>query len=309
MPLHTQAEALLAQMRAQGAVPFEHLTVREAREAAAELQALEGEPEPVAAVTHRYITGPTADLPIAVYTPAGEGPFPALVYFHGSGWVTLNLDIVDVPLRALANRSGCVMIAVNYQKAPEHKFPVAFDDCYATVQWVAQHAAELLVDPSRIGVGGDSAGGNLAAAVALQARDTGPLLRYQLLVYPVTDYGLDTPSYHDNAEGYLLQRDTMRWFWSHYLRTPADGNDWRASPMRAPDHSGLPPALVITAEYDPLRDEGEAYAERMREAGVHVTLHRYDGMIHGFMFMAGVLDDARLLGDEIAASTKAALNA
>ncbi len=307
MPLHPQAEALLQEMRAQGAVPFEQLSVREAREAAAGFLLLQGEPDPVAAVTHRFITGPTADLPIVIYRPAGDGPFPALIYFHGSGWVILNLDVVDVPLRALANRSGCVMIAVNYQKAPEHPFPTAFDDCHATVQWVAEHAEELDVDPSRIGVGGDSAGGNLAAAIALQARQTGPPLRCQILVYPVTDHSFDTRSYEENAEGYILQRETMKWFWGHYVRTSADGADWRASPLRASDLSGLPPALVITAEYDPLRDEGEAYADRLRDAGVDVTLHRYDGMVHGFMYMAGVLDDARLVIDEIAASLSTTL--
>jgi acetyl esterase len=164
MPLHPQAEALLTQMRDAGARPFEELTVREAREAAAAFKDLEGAPESGASVTHRFVTGPTADLPIAIYRPEGDGPFPALLYFHGSGWVILNIDVVDIPLRALANRTGCVMIAVNYQKAPEHKFPTAFDDCYAALQWVVANAEELDIDPTRIGVGGDSAGGNLAAA-------------------------------------------------------------------------------------------------------------------------------------------------
>jgi acetyl esterase len=307
MPLHPQAAALLAQMRDAGARPFEELTVREAREAAAAFKDLEGPPEAGVSVAHRFITGPTADLPIAIYTPPGEGPFPALLYLHGSGWVILNIDVVDIPLRALANRTGCVMIAVNYQKAPEHKFPTAFDDCYAALQWVVANAEELGIDPARVGVGGDSAGGNLAAALAIHARDSGPALRYQLLVYPVTDHSFDTPSYLDNAEGYLLQRATMQWFWNHHLRTAADGDDWRASPLRAADLSGLPPAFVVTAEFDVLRDEGEAYAERLRAAGVDVTLRRYDGMIHGFLFMAGVLDDARVLIDDIAASIRTTL--
>jgi len=308
MPLDPEAQALLDQMAEAGAKPFEEMTVPEARQAAAAFLDLQGEPEEVASVAHRFIPGPTADIPVRIYTPAGEGPFPAIVYFHGSGWVILNVELCDPTMRALANSTGCVVVAVNYQKAPEHKFPIPLDDCFAATAWVAEHAAELGIDSARVGVGGDSAGGNLAAAVCLRARDEGgPALAYQLLVYPATDYGWDKPSCVRNAEGYLLQRGSMRWFWSHYVNDPSDGDNPLVSPLRAPDLSGLPPALIVTAEYDPLCDDGEQYGERLREAGVPVKVSRYDGMIHGFYFMAGVLGQAKDVHAEIAAEVRAAL--
>jgi acetyl esterase len=310
MALDPQAQALLDQMQEAGAPPFEQMTVGEARQAAYAFIDLQGAPEDVASVGHRFVPGPCCDLPVRIYTPEGEGPFPALVYFHGSGWVILNIEVADIAARALTNRTGCVVVAVNYQKAPEHKFPVPFDDAYAATTWVAEHASELGIDPGRIGVAGDSAGGNLAAAVCLKARDEhGPSLAYQLLIYPVTDYGWDKPSYLENAEGYLLQRETMRWFWGHYLASEAEGDNPLVSPLRAPDLSGLPPALIVTAEFDPLRDDGELYGQRLREAGVPVKISRYDGMIHGFFYMAGVLDQTKNLYDEIGTEVRAALGA
>ncbi len=308
MPLDPQAQALLRQLKEAGAKPVEEMSVAEARALAWSYIGLQGEPEQVAAVTHRFIPGPTADLPIRIYRPAGKGPFPALVLFHGSGWVIANLDVADAPSRALANRTGCVVVAVNYQKAPEHKFPIPFDDCYAATVWVAEHAEELRVEPTRIGVAGDSAGGNLAAAVALKARDSGgPALAYQLLIYPATNYDLDTPSALANAEGYLLQRESMRWFWNHYLADAGDAANPLACPLRAADLSGLPPAFVVTAEFDPLCDDGDRYAEALRAAGVAVTHRRYDGMVHGFFWMAGVLDQARALYEEIGKEVRASL--
>jgi acetyl esterase len=310
MALDPQAQALLDQMQEAGVPPFEQMTVGEARQAAYAFIDLQGAPEDVASVGHRFVPGPVCDLPVRIYTPEGEGPFPALVYFHGSGWVILNIEVADIAARALTNRTGCVVVAVNYQKAPEHKFPVPFDDAYAATTWVAEHASELGIDPGRIGVAGDSAGGNLAAAVCLKARDEhGPSLAYQLLIYPVTDYGWDKPSYLENAEGYLLQRETMRWFWGHYLASEAEGDNPLVSPLRAPDLSGLPPALIVTAEFDPLRDDGELYGQRLREAGVPVKISRYDGMIHGFFYMAGVLDQTKNLYDEIGTEVRAALGA
>jgi acetyl esterase len=310
MALDPQAQALLDQMQEAGAPPFEQMTVGEARQAAYAFIDLQGAPEDVASVGHRFVPGPVCDLPVRIYTPEGEGPFPALVYFHGSGWVILNIEVADIAARALTNRTGCVVVAVNYQKAPEHKFPVPFDDAYAATTWLAEHASELGIDPGRIGVAGDSAGGNLAAAVCLKARDEGgPSLAYQLLIYPVTDYGWDKPSYLENAEGYLLQRETMRWFWGHYLASEAEGDNPLVSPLRAPDLSGLPPALIVTAEFDPLRDDGELYGQRLREAGVPVKISRYDGMIHGFFYMAGVLDQTKNLYDEIGTEVRAALGA
>ena len=200
----------------------------------------------------------------------------------------------DATVRALTNAAGCVAVSVEYRLAPEHKFPAAADDSYAAARWVADNAAALNGDPSRVAVGGDSAGGNLAAVVALMARQRGgPPLVHQLLVYPVTDFNFATPSYRENAQGYLLGRTDMVWFWNHYLRDEADGGNPLASPLRAEDLRGLPPALVITAEYDPLRDEGEAYAEKLRAAGVPVTCTRYDGMVHGFFNMFVAVDRAK----------------
>ena len=309
--LDPQVEALLAQIAELGQPPFEHMTVAQARQAGAEAYAaLQGPGPEVASVAHRYLTGPTADLPVRIYTPDGAGPFPAIVYYHGSGWVILNVEVCDASLRRLAKDTGCVVVAVNYQKAPEHKFPVAFNDAWATLTWVVAHSEELGVDPARIAVGGDSAGGNLAAAVAIKARDSGgPALAFQLLIYPVTDRDLDTPSAILNAEGYLLQRETMRWFWGHYLEGATDEIDWRACPLRAASLADLPPALVVTAEFDPLRDDGRHYADRLRDAGVKVTHTNYEGMIHGFYWMGAVVDRVADLHAEIAREVRAALHA
>jgi acetyl esterase len=259
----------------------------------ASIRAAGGTPEPVEAVTERDIDGPGGPLRLRVHRPAGAGPLPALVYFFGGGWVLGTIDTSDGICRALANAAGCVTVSVGYRLAPEHRFPAAVHDCAAGVHWVAANAAGLGVDAGRIGVGGDSAGGNLAAAVTLLCRDTGPRLAHQLLVYPNTDHGADTASRRESVDPLLFNRTSVDWYWGHYLRSPADGADPLASPLRAPDLSGLPPATVVTAEYDPLRDEGEAYAARLAAAGVPVELRRFDGMIHGFFAMSGDLDQGR----------------
>jgi acetyl esterase/lipase len=308
MPLHPQADALLEQMREAGVRPFEELSVAEAREAAWGYVALAGEPQEVGDVRTTLIPGPTADIPIRIYTPEGAGPRGGIVFFHGSGWVIANIDICDAAVRSLANSTSSVVVSVNYQKAPEHKFPVPFEDCWAATTWVHDNAADLGIDPARLAVAGDSAGGNLAAAVSLRAREEhGPPIAFQVLVYPALDCNWDTPSAIENAEGYGLQRETMRWFWNHYLADPADADNPFVSPLRAPDLSGLPPAFIATAEFDPLRDDGEMYAERLREAGVDVTVKRYDGMIHGFYWMLGALDQSRRLHDDIAGAVTAVL--
>jgi acetyl esterase len=309
MPVDPQIQALLDEMRELGAKPFEELTVPEARAAAWSFAELQGEPEDVAAVEHTFIPGPTAELPARIYTPAGaDGPFPGLVYFHGSGWVVLNIAVCDTTMRALANSTGCKVIAVNYQKAPEHPFPIPFEDCWAATNWAFEHAEELQLDPERIGVIGDSAGGNLAAAVALRARDEGaPKLAYQALIYPAVEHGWDTGSAHENAEGYLLQRESMRWFWDHYVPDKALVNDWRVSPLAAADHSGLPPAFIATAEFDPLRDDGRNYHAALHEAGVPVTYVEYEGMIHGFYWMQGVADGAKRLHADLAEAIREVL--
>jgi acetyl esterase len=301
MPLDPQCRALLDEMEAAGVRPFEELTVPEAREQAWGYLATAGEPQPVASVASRFIPGPTADIPVRIYTPEGDGPRGGIVFFHGSGWVIANIDICDAAVRSLANSTGCVVVSVNYQKAPEHKFPVPFDDCWAATGWVHANAADLGIDAGRLAVAGDSAGGNLAAAVSLRARDAGgPPIAMQVLVYPALDYNWDTPSALENAEGYGLQRETMRWFWNHYVASPADAENPFVSPLRAPDLARLPPAFIATAEFDPLRDDGEAYAARLSEAGVPVAVKRYDGMIHGFYWMLGAVDDARTLHGDIA---------
>jgi len=235
-------------------------------------------------------------IPLRVYRPAGVNDvtrLPVYVYFHGGGWVIGDLETHDVLCRQLTAASGASVISVDYRLAPEHKFPAAAEDAWAATRWVVAHAAELGVDAGRLAVGGDSAGGNLAAVVALLARDAGgPAIGLQVLIYPVTDVMRETRSYEDFAEGYMLTRDSMRWFIAHYLRSRDDARDWRVSPLRASSLAGLPPAVVVTAGFDPLRDEGEIYANRLRDAGVRVDYACYGGMVHGFVGMGKLLDTA-----------------
>jgi acetyl esterase len=310
MPLDTQARMLLDQMASVGAPPLNEQSVEQARAMIENLAALSGEAEPVAAVDNRAIPGPAGEIPIRLYRPesAGAGAAPCLVWLHGGGFVIGSIDTSDGTCRALANRTGAVVVSVDYRLAPEDPFPAGPEDAYTAVTWIAANGTDLGIDPSRIAVGGDSAGGNLTAVVALMARDRGgPDLRFQLLVYPVTDHSFETRSYLENADGYLLTRDAMIWFWDHYIADPVGRDDPYASPLRAGDVSGLPPAFVITAEYDPLRDEGEAYADKLRAAGVPVTLTRYDGMIHGFFGMSLVLNQAKQAIDDAAVAVRDAL--
>jgi len=305
MPLDPQAQAFLEQLAATGAPPLHELPVAEARQVIVALFGTQGDPEPVGGVEERTIPGASGEMPTRIYTPYGTGPFPVLVYLHGGGWVIGDLEAYDATCRALTNAAGCLVVAMEYRLAPEHKFPAAPEDCYAATCWVAANAEAIGGDPRRMAVGGDSAGGNLAAVVAQMARDRGgPALVYQLLVYPVTNYSYDTASYEENADGYLLTRDAMVWFWNHYLRSAADGNNPLASPLRASDLRDLPPAMVLTAEFDPLRDEGEAYAIRLQEAGVPVTLKRYAGTIHGFFSLGTVLDQGKQAMADAAAALR-----
>jgi acetyl esterase len=309
MPLDPQAQAFLAQLAAANAPPLHELTVEQARQVIVELFGTKEQLAPVGVVEERQIPGAAGDLPARIYTPQGRGPFPVLVYFHGGGWVIGNLEAYDATCRALANAAGCIVVAMEYRLAPEHKFPAAPEDCYAAARWVAANATALGGDPARMAIGGDSAGGNLTAVVAQMARERGgPSFVLQLLVYPVTDYHFDTASYRENADDYLLTKDAMVWFWNHYLRSAADGQNPLASPLRADSLRGLPPALVLTAEFDPLRDEGEAYATRLREAGVPVTLTRYNGMIHGFFSLGHVFDQGQKAMAEAGAALRAAFS-
>jgi len=310
MPLDREVEAFLKQLAEAGGPALNELSPAEARQTALQMAALGGEAEPVASVVDRTIPGPAGEIPVRIYTPEGEGPFPVLLYFHGGGWVIGSPDAVHATCALLANRAGAVVVSVDYRMAPEHKFPAAAEDCYAAAAWVAENAPSLNGDPRRIAVAGDSAGGNLAAVVALMAREKGfPQLAYQVLIYPVTDRNFETASYRQNGADYFLTTAMMEWFWNHYINSEADGSDWRASPLRSADASNLPPAFVITAEFDPLRDEGEAYARKLAEAGNIVTVKRYLGQIHGFCTLLGAMPAGRRALEEAAAHLRLAFAA
>lgn len=305
MPLDPQAQNVLDMVAALN-LPANYTGSPEEARANAKLRPRAQGPE-VAKVEDRTIPGPGPDIPVRIYTPVGPGPFPILAWFHGGGWVVGDLDSADATARYLTVGAHCVTLSVDYRLAPETKFPGASDDCYAATLWAAQHAPELNGEAARLAVGGDSAGGNLAAAVALMARDRQSLaLAFQLLIYPVTDRNFATASYTDNAEGYLLSKASMAWYWDHYLSDPSEASNPYAAPLQATDLSGLPPALVVTAEYDPLCDEGEAYGARLKAAGIPTVCTRYDGMIHGFFGMASALDKGQQAIDEAAAALRQA---
>jgi acetyl esterase len=281
--LHPEAKSILDRVD----VPPTHaLSVDGAREALRDLLVSDEDPDDDLTVRDLSIPGPEGPetpLDVRAYTPDGTDTLPVLVYFHGGGWVRGDLDTHDGLCRLLADAANCVVVSVDYRRAPEHPFPAPVHDAYAATAWAAEYAGIVGGDGDRVAVGGDSAGGNLAAAVTLLAREReGPNIAHQVLCYPVTDYDLDTDSYRENAEGYLLSRASMRWYWDRYLDDGLDGANPYASPLRAPDLSGLPSATVVTAGYDPLRDEGAAYADRLREAGVAVTHADYPGMVHVF---------------------------
>ncbi len=308
MPLDPQARFVLDQLAALGGPPLHELAPTAARAAFDRLRS-PAPGEPVERIEERSVPGPDGDaIAVRLYAPADAARLgPALVYFHGGGWVIGNLDTHDNLCRALANRSGARVVSVDYRLAPESPWPAAPEDCYAVVRHLAERGAALGIDGSRLAVGGDSAGGNLAAVVALMARDrSGPALRHQLLLYPVVDHDFDRPSYSENADGYFLTRDAMRWFWDQYVADPARRHEAYASPLRAEKLEGLPAATVLTAEFDPLRDEGEAYAERLRGAGVTTTATRYDGQIHGFVSLLDVFDAGRRAVDQIGATLRTA---
>jgi acetyl esterase len=310
MAVTPEVRTILDALAALGSPPIEEQTPQEVREAYGQFSALASRAE-MASVTDRSCRGPAGGVPVRVYVPTAEpGPRPVLVYFHGGGWVIGDVESHDATVRALAAASGVTIVSVDYRLAPEHPFPAAIDDCVAAVRWVAEPsaAAELAIDPARMAVGGDSAGGNLAAVVAQQLRDDGPPLRFQLLVYPVTDMHLSHSSIDENADGYFLTKADMTWFRGHYCA----GEDWsdpRMSPLLASDEAvrGVAPALVITAEYDPLRDEGEAYAAKLEAAGVDAKASRYDSVIHGFFSMGDLVPEGKAAIDEAADALRAAL--
>ncbi len=297
-------------MAAQGGKPIEESTPAEIRASRAQnaeaMAAMAGPQQPVARVENRTIPGPGGPIPVRVYWPVTGKKLPVFVYLHGGGWVFGTIDSVDRNCRVFANSAECVVVNVDYRLAPEHKFPAAAEDAYAVVSYIAAHPEEFSADAGRIAVGGDSAGGNLATVACLMARDRGgPRPVFQLLVYPVTDYDCSRPSMDEN-EGYLLSRSVMRYFWEHYTSSPDEARQPYVSPMNAKSLAGLPPAMVITAECDPLRDQGEAYAKKLQEFGVPVTTKRYEGAIHVFFQMGAVIDSGRqALADATAALRQA----
>ncbi|GGM09668.1 alpha/beta hydrolase [Dactylosporangium sucinum] len=296
MPLDPQLQAIRDQKERDGVAPLYTMSLEAARAAdLASIQASGGAPEPVHSVSEHTLAGPGGDLVLRVYRPSSSGPLPVLMYFYGGGWVLGTIDTADGVARHLANAAGCIVAVPGYRLAPEHPFPAAIEDCWAATQWVHDNAAALGADPARIAVGGDSAGGNLAAALTLMAQESGDLvLAGQLLVYPNTDQAAEDDSMRESDDRYMFNHHSVAWYRSHYLTDPDDAFNPLASPLRAETLRGLPPALVLTAEFDPLRDQGERYARRLAESGVPVAVTRYEGMAHGFFTMAGTLDAARL---------------
>jgi acetyl esterase len=267
-------------------------------EARAQMEAMaasrKAEPLPTARIENRTIPGPAGALPVRIYWPPGEGVRPAIVYFHGGGHVVGSLDSHDLVARNLCGGVEAIVVSVDYRMGPEHRFPAAVEDSFAALEWVHANAASLGADPDRLGVHGDSAGANLAAVVAIMARDNGgPGLRLQSLVYPVADFRMESESYETYATGCgILTAGAMRWFREHYLRTMEDALDWRASPVLTPELKGVAPAVIIAAECDVLHDDGVTLGERLKAAGVRVERHEYAGMIHAFFGMMPAVDDA-----------------
>jgi acetyl esterase len=308
MPLDPQAQRVVDTIAALNLKPIKDSTPAEARESMRTRTAGLGPVEDVPAVADHRVPVEGGEITVRLYAPAGVGPHPVLVFYHGGGWVIGDLYTHDGLCRSIVNAAGCAVASVDYRLAPEFKFPVAVEDSYTALKWVAANGPRLGLDSARLAVGGDSAGGNLAAVMALLARDRrGPRILLQVLVYPVTNHDFGTPSYAENATGYVLTTEDMRWFWRHYLSREEQGQEVTASPLRARSLADLPPALVMTAGCDPLRDEGDAYAARLRDAGVPVTLTRYPSMFHGFVRMTRILDQARAALDEVATALRKAL--
>jgi acetyl esterase len=310
--LHPQAKALLRLIEEKGVPPTHTLTPAQARAFYRERRTFtQPDPPEVGSVQDLQAAGPAGPIPVRSYRPAGSSAadvLPVLVYYHGGGWVIGDLDTHDVLCRQLCNQSGCAVVSVDYRMGPEHRFPGAVDDAMAATRWVRAQAQALKVDASRLAVGGDSAGGNLAAVVALAARDEGDLpIAFQLLIYPATDQRRGAPSHATNGQGYLLTRETMDYFHEHYIPDARQDLDWRASPLLHANHAKLPPAFVLTAGYDPLRDEGLHYAQKLSEAGNRAALVNFERQIHGFILMGRVLDEANVAVQLCAAQLRQAL--
>ena len=303
--LDPDAAAVFAAFQAAGRPPYETLTPAEARDFYLAGRVVSNpEPPELQSVKELSILAAHGAIPARLYTPrqlrSANGLAPGLVFFHGGGWVIGNLDSHDVACRQLAHEGELLVISVDYRLAPEHKFPAAVDDAIAATKWVSGNAEALGIDAARLMVGGDSAGGNLAAVVAIAARDgNGPKIAGQVLIYPATDFARSHPSHREPETSILLTHTVIGWFCDHYLNSAADGTDWRASPARATSLAGLPPAYVLTAGADPLRDEGDEYARRLKEAGVPVTYRTFPGQFHGFFTMGKLLQQANVAAREI----------
>jgi acetyl esterase len=312
--LHPQAQAWLDFLKARGVPPTHTLSVADARRFYRDRRSVtQPAPPEVALVRELSANGPHDAIPLRLYRPIGsaaDARLPVLVYYHGGGWVIGDLETHDTLCRELANGAGCAVVAVDYRLGPEHRFPAAVDDCIAATRWVRSNAAALGVDPARLAVGGDSAGGNLAAVVTIALRDDGdPPIAFQLLIYPATDMRRTAPSHTSNGQGYVLTSDTITYFHDHYIDDAAHDLDWRASPLLHADLSKLPPALVLTAGFDPLRDEGAAYAEKLTAAGNRASYVCFERQIHGFITMGKVIDEANTAMALCAAELKRALAA
>jgi acetyl esterase len=303
--LHPQCKAFLDQLASMGGTPLHEMTPLEARGMALPPE-LGGPEQAVHQVIDRTVPGPAGRIPVRIYTPTPDSGLPGLVYFHGGGFVLGTLNSADRPCRDLAHLAGRVVVSVDYRLAPEHPFPAAVDDAFAATKYVIENASEFGIDASQVAVGGESAGGNLAAVTAIRCRQRGaPALTFQLLIYPQVDFTDDSPSMREFAAGHFITSDVLAYFERHYLKTGQDRRHADVSPLTA-DVRGLPPAFILTAECDPLRDQGEAYARKLEQAGVPVTLKRYEGMIHPFFSLAGIIDGGRAAIADAAAALKKA---
>ncbi|MEZ5489573.1 MAG: alpha/beta hydrolase [Gammaproteobacteria bacterium] len=295
MPLDPQAQALLDKVEQSGILPYERMTPELARKFYQKAcEAGGGSPPEVYCVEDMAIPGPAGDLNLRCYRASTAGNLPVLLFFHGGGFTIGSLQSHDAVCRYLCAEAQCLVLSLDYRLAPEHKFPAAVEDAWAATCWLAEHAVQLGADPTRIAVAGDSAGGNLAAVTCLMAREAGqPGICYQVLIYPGTDMTESLASHRDYGEGYLLTSSLISWFHQNYLPQGIDLKTWQGSPLHASDHRDLPPAHVITAGFDPLQDEGRAYAEKLKAAGVPVSFHHYEGMLHGFVTQPGYMEQAR----------------
>ncbi|MEE2059678.1 alpha/beta hydrolase [Rhodococcus artemisiae] len=290
MALDEHVSQLIDALNSQGFTSFEQFSVEQARGVVDTFTGLQATAQDVARVENLSYPGEVGDLPLRIYVPEGTGPRPVVLYLHGGGFIGGSIDVADEPCRAVANGTGAIVVSAEYRLAPEHPFPAAPDDAYAALIWVAARIADFGGDPDNIVLAGDSAGGNLAAVTALRTRDEGgPRLRGQVLIYPVIDPNSDFPSTREYADGYIITKPGLDWFWNHYLAGPGDASNPYAVPSRADDLSGLPPALVLTNEYEVGRDEAEDYAARLQDAGVDSVVRRFDGLVHGVFWMSGAV--------------------